>query len=157
MSLKRMKTLCRRLYSHFRVEEEVTGVERWAAFDSEYDSISQPSTLSSIHIPVCFMVCPPKKDQTPQSTGQTDSLTYRTQKSILLLFCHSLQALLYMQVVVNVEEYKSLIFPKQSLLLWPISTPCFQVLITALLDCQLREAEREKERTSARGEGSCKK
>lgn len=61
-----------------------------------------------------------------------------------------------MQVVVNGEEYKSLIFPKQSLLLWPISTPCFQVLITALLDCQLREAEREK-RERARGGGESQK
>ena len=62
-----------------------------------------------------------------------------------------------MQVVVDREENKSLIFPKQSPLLWPITIHCFQVLITGLLDCQLRKAsESETERESKRGKGQLK-
>lgn len=45
-----------------------------------------------------------------------------------------------MQVMADGEVNKSRIFPKQSLL-QPITIPCFQVLITGLLDCQLRGRE----------------
>lgn len=78
----------------------------------------------------------------------------KKKKSIPLNLCSSVfapQAPFYMQVVVDGEENKSFIFPKQSLLLWPITSPCFQVLITGLLDCQLRKAEGEKERERAGG------
>lgn len=68
-----------------------------------------------------------------------------------MLFCFAPQALFYMQVVVDGEENKSLIFPKQSLLLRPITIPRFQVLITGLLDCQLRKAEREREQDGGMG------
>lgn len=76
MSLKWMKTLCRRLYSHFRVEEEVTGAQRWAAFDPEYDFYF--STFHTVFNPYSCVLH--EKDQTPQSTGRADKLTHHTHK-----------------------------------------------------------------------------
>ena len=75
---KWMKTLCRRLYSHFRVEEEVTGVERWAAFHSEYEFYF--STFHTVFNPYSCVLhgLSSKKDQTPQSTVRTDNLTDNT-------------------------------------------------------------------------------
>lgn len=70
------------------------------------------------------------------------------------------QAAFYMQVI-NEEGNKSLIFSTQSLLLWPIPIPCFfffffQVLITGLLDCRLRKAERKRAINRGGGEDAYK-
>lgn len=54
------------------------------------------------------------------------------------------------------KEYKSPVFPMQSLLLWSITIPCFQVLITGLLDHQKQRVSK-RERASGKGGVGVKK
>lgn len=153
MSLKWMKTLCRRLYSHFRVEEEVTGAQRWAAFDSEYDFYF--STFHTVFNPYSCVLH--EKDQTPQSTGRTDKLTHHTHKiysSALLPFTAGTPLYAGGGQWGGIQEPY---FPKA------ISSPmAYQhSLFSGFNYCLIRlSAERgreREERTSTRGEGSRKK